>query len=226
MSKNKPSRRKYIIPAVIIFLSISAGLIYRAMTWTPVDSESQRQSETIIRQAASNLLKKSSENLTDEDFAKIEIFTPGIEWIFQNGQWAIYTGSVSDLSLLEKFINLRELTLTSLEIPENALPKWIKVLGKYDFHIRQRYLIDLSPLEKLPNLIKLNLSNTSFKDIRTITGIKNLQELNISNTLVSDLKPIKKLKNLNLLNIQNCKKVTNSQVEKLQKALPELKIYR
>lgn len=35
-SKKKPSRRKYIIAVVIIFLCILAGLIYRAVTWTPM----------------------------------------------------------------------------------------------------------------------------------------------------------------------------------------------
>jgi hypothetical protein len=226
MSEKKPSRLKYLIPAVIIILCIPAGLIYRAMTWTHGDSESQKQSETIIRQAASRLLNKSSDKLTDEDFAKIEIFTPGTDWIFQNGNWEIYTRGVSDLSLLEKFINLRELTLTSLEIPENALPKWIKMLGKYNFNIRQRYLIDLSPLAKLPKLSRLNLSNTSFEDIDTITGIKNLHELDISNTKVSDLKPIKKFKQLNYLDIGKCVNITDQQVEDLQKALPNLRIER
>ena len=217
---------KYILATGIIFLCIFAGLIYRAMTWTPVNSESQRKSEVTIRLAASKLLNKSSDSLTDEDFAKIEIFTPGTEWIFQNGQWSIYTGGISDISLLEKFINLRKLTLTSLDIPENALPKWIKVLKKYNIIVRQRYLIDLSPLAKLPKLGKLNLSNTSFEDMNTITGIKNLQELDISNTKVSDLKPIKKFKQLKYLDLKNCVNITDQQVGDLQKALPNLRIER
>jgi glycoprotein endo-alpha-1,2-mannosidase len=42
-SQKKSSRKKYLIPAVIL-LGILTGLAYRAITWTPVDSESKKAS--------------------------------------------------------------------------------------------------------------------------------------------------------------------------------------
>ena len=49
-TKKKPSRRKYII-AVGIILCILAGYIYLVVTWTPVDSESQKASDTKVSTA-------------------------------------------------------------------------------------------------------------------------------------------------------------------------------
>jgi len=220
----KPTRLRYIIPIVFLLLCLLVGLTYRTITWPSLDSKSQKLSESIIRQTVSKIIKKGADKLNDQDFATIESF--GTDWLFQNGEWVNYSEDFSDIKLLEKFINLRELTLSSMALPEDALPQLIKYLAKIGIDRRQNYLIDLSPLEKLPNLTKLNLSNTSFKDIRTITGIKNLQELNISNTLVYDLEPIKKLKKLKRLDISNCDNISDKQIEDLQKVLPNLEIER
>ena len=68
MSDKKLFWRKYIIAAVIIFLCIFAGLIYRTMTW---ESKPDPASERIIREAVSTILNKDPNELTDEDFARI-----------------------------------------------------------------------------------------------------------------------------------------------------------
>ncbi|MEJ2649716.1 MAG: leucine-rich repeat domain-containing protein, partial [Sedimentisphaerales bacterium] len=59
-----------------------------------------------------------------------------------------------------------------------------------------------------------------------IRGLKNLQSIFIDHTSVSDLVPIKNLKNLQRLYLRGCPNITDQEIQDLQKALPELKIYR
>ncbi len=223
MKENKPSKQKYIIPAVII-LCILAGLIYRAITWTPVDSESKKASEAIIRQAAAALLTTDPNNpinpntLTDADFAKItELEISGI----------LTKTELSDIKLLEKFINLQELTLFDIKFSEKDIPSWMKMLSKLGiFNLSERFNIDLSPLKNLSNLQNLSLGYTQVSNLEPLRSLTNLQELNLYITQVSNLETIKGLKNLTYIGIDNCHNITDKQVEELKKALPNLMIDR
>ena len=103
----KLSRAKYIIPALFVLLFIIAGLIYKSVTWTPVDSESKKKSEAIIRQAAAAQLTTDPNNpidpneLNDEDFAQII-------------ELRISQKELTDIELLEKFTNLQNLNLYNI----------------------------------------------------------------------------------------------------------------
>ncbi len=206
----KPSRRRYIITAVIIFLCILAGLIYRAMTW---ESKPDPASEKIIRQIAAKQLYKEPNELSDEDFAKITILKIESKGSLKIGDEYNYFientwGNLSDIKLLEKFTNLRELELIMIYPSNENIPKWkmllerIGIINKKD--MKKRLFFDLKPLENLKNLTKLDFRYSDIKNI----------------------KPLKKLKNLKSLNLTNCTNVTDKQVEDLQKALPELEIDR
>ena len=67
-SKKKPALKKYILAAVIIFLCIFAGYIYKVITWEP---KSDPASEVIIRRFAAKELNKNPNKLTDKDFARV-----------------------------------------------------------------------------------------------------------------------------------------------------------
>ena len=177
-SQKKHSRRKYLIATVIFFLCIFAGLIYRAMTWEPKPDPA---SEKIIREIASKQLNEDPNELIDEDFARVKALS-------------IKDTSLIDIMLLEKFTNLQELIIQNVKI---AKPTWMKVFTKLGVDMK-RFSIDLSPLEKLPNLEMLVIY-TPVKNIKPFKNMTNLKELHLVYN-VSDLRPIKYLKNLKFHN--------------------------
>ncbi len=239
--KNKPAkrlclRRKIKIAAGIIFLCILAGLIYRAMTWSPsVDFESQKASDIVIRNTAAEQIGKNINELTDDDIAEIQ------EFHFNDKM------PLSDFQYLEKFTNLRRLWIIEISFPQNEVPKWMKYLGKYGFlNMNERFAFDLSPLKKLNKLERLYIQSTNVKNIKSLESLTNLQELRLINTHVTnlepfkgltnlqildvennqvfDLEPLKKLKNLKYLDLSYCPNITEEQIEELQMALPNLEI--
>jgi internalin A len=253
-SIKKPTRRKYIFAAVIIFLSIFAGLIYMVMT---SEQKSDPASEKVIREAVGKQLNKDPNSLSDEDFAIITYFE-------------ITNKELSDIRMLTKFRNLQNLRLVGIHFPALEIPKWMSLMEKLGFvNLKERFAIDLSPLENLTKLHTLTLSSMYANDIKTLANLKNLGLLYMSNTNVRDIKPLANLTNLKYLylsstNVSNIKplanlknlqelilsntqvsdisvlenltrlkmlnlsgtKVSDKQVEDLQKALPKLKIDR
>ncbi len=191
--QKKASHWKYIIAAAVLLLCIFAGLIYRVITWTPVDSESRKASETNIRMAAAKELKKDPNDLTDTDFAKISV---------------IYISRIelSDIKLLEKFINLKELNFYDISYPKAKIPIWMKILAKPGiFDLKKRFAIDLSPLENLTNLSHLNLSGIQVNDIKPLENLENMKDLILSNTQVNDISVLANLTNLQYLGISGTK---------------------
>ena len=218
--EKKTSRRKYIIATVaIILLCVIVGLTYRAITWTPVDSESKK---AIIRQAAARGLMTNLNSvidpnaLTDEDFAKI------IDLIFNKkaGRKGYIYPELTDIKFLEKFTNLQELTLMDIRFPDKEIPIWIKILSKLGiFNINERFALDLSPLKKLSKLQHLSLSESHVYNIEPLKYLENLQSLDLLSTQIFDLEPLKDLINLeqlyvggtNVSNLEPLKRLTNLQ---------------
>ena len=213
--EKKPSRRKYIITAVII-LCILAGLIYRAITWAPIDSESKKASEVIIRQAVAAQYTRNLSNgtliykplvgsgqrtivqnkpidpntLTDADFTKITVL--GIEF-----------KELSDIKLLEKFTNLQEIHLLSIYFPEKDIPSWMKMLSKLGiFNLSERFNIDLSPLKNLSNLQTLTLFYTQ-TNLDALRNLIYLQDFYLGGTQVTNLEPLRSFTNLKTLYLED-----------------------
>ena len=286
-SKNKQTPKTYLI-AFTIFFCILAGLIYRAMTWNTVDSDSKKQSDVIIRRRVAETLGKDPNDLTELDFAQLEELT---FMISRTHPFPPY--KLSDISMLKQFTNMEELALEFIDLPVEKIPKWMQLLSKTGIiDLRKRFAVDLSPLKDLHNLQRLTLDGTSIVNIKPLANLKNLELLNfmsasitdikplknltqleqlcIQNTQVSDIKPIKglvnlkelhlsrtpvkdieplkylvnltsltieyapicnlepikELTNLQRLSIENCPNITDDEIEDLQKALPNLIIYR
>jgi len=230
--KKKPSRKKYIIAAVILLVLIT--LVFGIFNW---ESEPDPASEKLIRYYAAKALTDDPDNpkdpnaLTDEDFSKVIKLSISSPYTSQLGNrtkittWYVKNINLADIRMLRKFTNLQEFELIFTNYPKEKAPQWMEVLESYGLmNLENRLYIDLKPLEDLIHLKKLNFIGSDIKNIEPLKNLKNLESLNLSTTKVSNIKPLKKLKNLKYLNIINCNNIPKKQIEDLQKALPELEI--
>ena len=139
--------------------------------------------------------------------------------------------------------------MVQISLPEKEISKWMSILVKLGIYgLDESQSIDLSPLEKLSELRKLelyksytfsiksikrlknlqvlNLSGTPVSNLNPIKNMKNLKQLDITSTKVSNLEPLKGLTNLKVLYIQLCDNISDEQIKELHEALPDLRIQR
>ena len=166
------------------------------------------------------------DDLTDKDLQSITKFT--LVDRTQKGYY-IYGLRLSDIKLLKKFSNLRELDLSYVRPVQGNIPVWKKFAAKlHVMTIPKTPLLDLTPLRGLTNLEILDLSHTSVcnleaikdlinlckiqllysnvSDLEPLRGLTNLEELSFFGTNISNIEPLKDLKNLHRLDLP-CKNV-------------------
>ena len=98
---------------------------------------------------------------------------------------------IKDLTGLEHAVNLKEVNL-----------RWEYISG--EGYVNSNVISDFSPLEKLTNLEKLNLSGMSgLRDVSTLASLTNLETLYLGNTAVSDVSPLAHLTNLKGLDLES-----------------------
>ena len=115
---------------------------------------------------------------------------------------------------------LREQTLRLL--PQIAITRKWTSLDLYGCGIT-----DLGPFARLTSLRGLQLFGNPIADFRPLNRLNYLQCLGLSETGIADLAPLHGLKKLSLLFIDGTPAAKNdSQINALQKALPNLKIQR
>ena len=209
MSKNKPSRRKYTLAAVVLFILIIASLVYIFFTQ---EQKPDPASDALIRAEAAAQLNKDPNELTDEDFAKFTEFSFAFERMSRQPRRTIGSGQnarvilyeLSDITLFEKFTNLRRLDLSNIGYPDKNIPKWMKIMAKFGFiDLAGRFSIDLSPLEKLEFLNSVGLYMVPVNNIEPLSSITNLKNLMLDYTEVRNLEPLRNLTNLSVLVIQD-----------------------
>jgi Leucine-rich repeat (LRR) protein len=83
----------------------------------------------------------------------------------------------------------------------------------------------ISFLSNLTNLKRLYLNNTQVKDISALGNLTNLKELDLYKTKVQDISALNSLTNLKTLYLSNTK-VQKTDIDNLQKTLPNLRIWR
>jgi hypothetical protein len=141
--------------------------------------------------------------------------------------WTRFPGAIKariiDAEPLAGLTSLQELVLSDTEVadlrPLEGLTN-LQVLFLSDTEVA-----DLRPLEGLTNLQALYLGDTQVADLRPLAGLTSLQKLYLSGPQVADPRPLEGLTNLRSLHLDGTQ-VADEQLARLQKALPNLGIYR
>lgn len=113
----------------------------------------------------------------------------------------IKDASISNLSVLQEFVRLKELDFSGTSISDlSSLIKisTLKVLRATNSPIR-----NLEPLRSMTQLTSLDISNTPVEDLRPIRALQQLKSFNCSGTQVSSLSALEELSNLESLDCSN-----------------------
>jgi Leucine-rich repeat (LRR) protein len=190
-----------VVSFIALFILMPGGVSY------------QKRSDFNIRQSIAESLGKSIDDLTKDDFLKVT-------------KLDITGSTLINVKLLRKCVNLQELKLKHIRFPKTDVPKWMIVMEKLHINLSEKKsFIDLSSLEKLPNLHKLEIADVPIRDFDCIKGLENLRELRFEGENVPDLEPLKELRNLQKLYIVGShSRLPTKQVEELKKVLPNLEI--
>jgi len=123
----------------------------------------------------------------------------------------------------DDYRDVTELDLSNSSITDIEPVKDMHNLQELNLN-RCKNLENLEPLRNLTSLQVLILDNTRVSDLLSIKGLTSLQRLWLSKTKVADLSPLTGLTKLQQLWLVGCKKLSDEQIEQLEKALPECEI--
>lgn len=125
--------------------------------------------------------------------------------------------TVSDLSALSVFVNLRSLEVFDVPISSVAPLSGMNLLTK--LRLSQVPVVDFLPISGLSSLVDLDLSNTGIEALTPISNLRLLRKLNISGTNLKSLKGLESLLELEELDVAS----TNLRNLKPIDGLPSLK---
>ncbi|MCA9626194.1 MAG: leucine-rich repeat domain-containing protein [Myxococcales bacterium] len=108
-------------------------------------------------------------------------------------------GKIRDLEPISELTTLLDLKLAHNPITDVSKLEKLTKLDRLDLgHTQVR---DLKPLEKLTELTDLQLDDTPVSDLTPLSKLTKLEKLSIQRTRVKDLKPLKELKSLKFVYI-------------------------
>jgi Leucine-rich repeat (LRR) protein len=142
--------------------------------------------EDIIREAIARLLGKKPEEVTSDDYNKIE-------------ELDLRGSEISDLEPIKQLTSLQELKLMGTDVSDLEPIKQLTSLQELD--LMGTKVKDLEPIKKLTNLQSIDLVGTQVSDLEPIKGLTSLQSLDLDHTQVSNLEPIKGLTSLQSLDV-------------------------
>ena len=83
---------------------------------------------------------------------------------------------------------------------------------------------DISWMKDLKNLETVDIWNTDITDLSALSKLDKLTDISIGESAVTDFSPLEKMTQLNNLNISCNSGITDEQLEKLKKSLPNCEI--
>ncbi len=226
---------------LVIFLIVLSLIIFRIVS---VENENK----ITIDKYVANYLGKNYKEITTKDYEKVEQITL---YNLSNSDLKYFAKFKNLRKLKLGLIHYQE--IPDNDVKFDWLPKWIRryfIITQSTTNQRkvEQRTVNISFLGRLKNLEELKLEYMYVKNIKPLRNLKHLQTLEISlntnnikpleslsslQTLrifwydkeVRDISMLKNLRNLRTLSIVNSW-VNNDQITELQKALPDLKIYR
>ncbi len=131
---------------------------------------------------------------------------------------------ITDLTGLEKFVNLTELNLSNNSISSIAPLNELNSLTNLNLSDNKSIGNSSELLQTKKELSTLNLANTGLANISFISNLKKIVNLDISNNSISNLQPLQTLNEIRILNLSNNKNLVTIDYIKNHIALTELNI--
>ena len=110
-------------------------------------------------------------------------------------------GSEGDLAVLDELELLQQLDLNGIRLSEDDLNRVAARTGLTHLSLASCSLSGIQPLASLNNLVYLDLSANTLRNIGVLAGMPGLQQLNLANNVVNDLAPLSGLGKLESLDI-------------------------
>jgi len=130
--------------------------------------------------------------------------------------------SISDLSSFTHLNKLERLFLDESSVVD--LTPLANLTNLEELSLEGTAVHDIHPLARLTKLEMLNLNYTHVSDVTPLANLTKLQYLELDDAPVTDAMPLAELKHLKHLSFLGTS-VTRTQVEQLQKALPNCLIF-
>lgn len=109
--------------------------------------------------------------------------------------------TISNLSVLEPFVRLKELDLSGTSI--NDLSSLVNVKTLRVLRATNSPIRNLEPLRMMTEITELDISNTPVEDLRPIRGLASLTNFNCSGTQVSSLSALEGIETIESLDCSN-----------------------
>ena len=229
INKIPGKKKNRFLKAFVAFLIGAAAFFLLVYAYDVNSSRTQayKESEKIINEFIAKQLNKDPNELTAEDFDRLETLSikgseirtiKPLKKLKNLNALGLSMLQISDTKPLAELENLKTLQLANFRLRDREPPKWITklrtILRLPTGSISETKPIDLSPLKKLTKLEFLDIRNTDVRNIEILSEFHNLQHLAISKKNAPDmgirqvqkirtldLKPIKGLTKLNYLEL-------------------------
>jgi Leucine-rich repeat (LRR) protein len=141
----------------------------------------------------------------------------GLIWIYLDDN------QITDLAPVVDFPKLERLSVRNNQLTD--LPSLAKLTNLIRLYLSKNKISELSQLEGLKNLVELRIEYNQITDIKPLAGLKNLSYVDLDSNQIADLTPLYGLPYLVVLSIYDNPEITLAEIDKLQKALPNCKIF-
>lgn len=168
---------------------------------------SSTEAKALVEAAIRRQLKKPEGELTKEDLEKVTLID-------------LPRRGLTDGSLLAGLTNLKELSLNDNRLTDVSPLEGLTKLET--LWLESNRLTDISTLKGLVQLVDLTLCNNNLTNgqLKYLTGLKQLKVLNLGSNQLTNVRALEVLKQLRFLHLQNNPDLTKTEVDNLQKALP------